>query len=166
MFDLIKKLTGLTSNEAELDRQEKARQTGEMDALNERNVGRQIRDARPMVVVAGPSGPPRNGIAQRRAEEDPDLLAKVKPFLRKGETIMQWFARTGIGAHQLLTYTHRDLKHLVAVVEGNRAEDTGAIEPKRSSIPSKFRVTFDASGDLDGAYSKSRMPNNIVEVGI
>jgi hypothetical protein len=142
----------------------KMKATEEASQRLTQNLNRQVEQAVPMQVVAGPNGPTRNGVARRRAPENPDLLAKVRPFLRKGETLMQFFSRTGISAHQLLTYTHRDLKHLVAVVEGNVAEDTGAIEPKRTPIPSKFYVSVEShqTGLLD-AHLQPRLPDNMVD---
>lgn len=133
--------------------------------LTERNISRAIETAKPSVIVAGPSAPAVNGVARKRAPEDEDLMKKVRPFLRKGEVLMQFIARTGISVHQLSTYTHRDLKHLVAVVEGNVAEDTGAIEPKRVPIPSKFYVTIGSTANIDGHLAKNKMPPNVVEVG-
>jgi hypothetical protein len=143
--------------------QAKSRAMEEMSQLNERNLTRQIREAKPMVVVAGPVGPARNGIARAVASEDKVLLDKSAPFRLKHEPLIAFFARTGVGAHQLRTLSHSELKRLIAVKLAN-ADDVR--EPKASKIPDKFRVTFDASGMLDAHLAKNNLPPNMLDTWI
>jgi hypothetical protein len=146
-----------------LDAQKKERAMGETEQVHDRNLGRQIEYAKthPMKIVAGPSGPALNGVAQKRAPEDVDLLKKTAHLRAKGESLLAFMARTGISLHQIINYTKRDIDNLYMVAKQNEMP-----EPKRTPIPDKFKVTIDASGDLDAHLAKNRMPDNIVEVGI
>jgi len=50
--------------------------------------------------------------------------------LQKGEKLMQFFARTGIGRAQILTMSKDDLRKAVALADQRNAEDGGFQPPK------------------------------------
>jgi hypothetical protein len=141
--------------------QAKIRAQQEMDQINERNIGRAIENAKPMPVVAGPAGPAVNGVARKHLGDDSVLLARTQHLRLKRETMGQFHARTGIGANQILTLSLKELEYLYKVTQQQEKVEP----PKATPIPSKFKVTFDASGDLD-AHLAPRLPANIIEVGI
>lgn len=153
---------GVLTEADKLDAQKKERAVGEMEQVHDRNLGRQMEYAKthPMTIVAGPSGPAVNGIARNVVSEDQDLLAKTQRLRAKGENLLAFMARTGISLHQIINYTKRDLDNLYAVAKLNEIP-----APKATKIPDKFKVTFEASGDLDAHLAKNRMPANMVEVG-
>ncbi len=132
---------------------------GEASFQNERNLNQQIRSAKPMAIVAGPVGPPLNGIARTVIGEDPELLKKSAPFRLKNETtVLAFIGRTGISAHQLRTYSKSELENLYRVVMSN--EDT-VVVPHTTGIPDKFRITFTSGGNIDAVTSK--MPPGIAD---
>ena len=124
----------------------KEKEMAESARLLDAHVARQVRDAKPMQVLAGPALSPVNGVARAVAGEDKELLEKTKGLRVKvqdplggfgkrclrDETLMEFFARTGISAHQVRTLTRRELERLHAVVEQHQVRTTplGALPPR------------------------------------
>lgn len=52
-------------------------------------------------------------------EQDADLLARTAHVRTPGEKIMQFFARTGLGLHQLRNMTKDEIKRFVDVTTAN-----------------------------------------------
>jgi len=140
--------------------QAKQRQVDEMSARLTQNLSLQVANAKPMPVLGGMPGPAVNGVARPFVGDDPELLKRTATVRKKNETLMQFYARTGVSAHQLTTLSRREIEKLVRLAESN--EDMNQPQPRATKIPAKFAVTFDASGDLDGAYSKPRLPDNLI----
>jgi hypothetical protein len=141
--------------------QAKIRAQQEMDLVNERAIGRQIENARPMPIVAGPVGAAINGVSRRVIGDDAVLLARTQHLRLKKETMGQFHSRTGIGANQILTLSLKELESLYKITQLQEKIEA----PKATPIPSKFRETFRADGFLDAHLVKNRMPPNVVEVG-
>ena len=126
-----------------------------------RNLSRQVAEAKPMPVVAGPVGPSVSGIARSVAPEDPVFAEKCKGLRKKGESLLAFCGRTELTLHEIRTKTRRELERLIALrAEARKWE--GVEEPKHTPIPSHLKITFDASGDLDGHYSRPRLPGNVI----
>lgn len=84
-----------------------------------------------MIVVAGPVEKMRNGVPVAVTGEDEELLKATRTVRKKGEALMQFYSRTGIGAHQCRTLPRRELERLVSIVEQNEGmKDTPDIFPK------------------------------------
>jgi hypothetical protein len=93
----------------------------------------------PMPIVAGQPEPATDNRTIRPvAAEEPELLARTKKFRRPKETMMQFHARTGLGAAQIRGMSQREIENFLAVVEQNdeRAAVPAIFEPKPR--PSKF----------------------------
>lgn len=154
----------MISQSDQLEGQAKIRAQQEMDQVNERNIGKQIENAKPMPVVAGPVGPAINGVAHKHLGDDSVLLARTQHLRLKRETMGQFHSRTGIGAHQILTLTLKQLEHLYKVTQLNEKVEA----PKASPIPAKFGVTCEchaADSHIDG-HLAAKLPNNMVDTWI
>ncbi|HVA17673.1 MAG TPA: hypothetical protein VMV59_08175 [Candidatus Dormibacteraeota bacterium] len=80
----------------------------------------------------------------------PDILAKVRPHLRRGENFMQFVARVGIGTAQIRQFTPEEISTHVRNAE-EREKDNPPIPisygPRTSSKPQPARK-FIALGGL------------------
>jgi hypothetical protein len=76
----------------------------------------------PMPVSAGPVQATREGRPFLKSiGDDAELLEKTKHVRRPKECLMEFYARTGIGAHQVRTLSMADLNTLVETVSKNEA---------------------------------------------
>ncbi len=94
----------------------------------------------PMQVVGGSALPPRDGRPAMRVggvEADSELLEKTKHVRRKGELMMQFFARTGCGAWQIRTSSKSEIAHFCETAQQNEEPIPSTLfEAKR--VPPKF----------------------------
>lgn len=144
-----------------LEGQAKERAMEEMSQLNEQNLSRQIRDAKPMPVVAGPVGPGMNGVARKHLGDDSVLLARTQHLRLKRETMGQFHARTGIGANQILTFSLKELERLYKVTQQQEKVEA----PRAVAIPDKFKVTIEShafDSHID-AHLATKLPPNMVD---
>jgi hypothetical protein len=74
--------------------------------------------------------------------EDQEVIRAVKHTMRKGEKLIQWYARVGLGKSQILRMTKDEISRVVAQAEINRKEEAlpprEAYEPKR--IPARITL--------------------------
>lgn len=111
---------------------------------NQMSIGHHIRSlvagiVRPLQILAGQPVPPTDGRPGRAvAAEDTDLLERTKKFRRPKETMMQFHARTGLGAAQIRTMGPREIENFLAVAEQNEEREAvpGMFDPRPR--PSKF----------------------------
>lgn len=76
----------------------------------------------PMPIVAGSALPSREGLPGRPllgVNADSELLAKTKHLRHKDESMMEFFARTMIGAHTIRNVSKAELDHLYEVATSN-----------------------------------------------
>lgn len=100
----------------------------------------------PMQIISGPAlTGTREGVARARVVgDDPVLLEKTKHVRNKKETMMQFFARTGIGAHQVRTLTKDALASLVDVATKNseyEEHSSAAVFFQPKPMPTRFLLT-------------------------
>jgi hypothetical protein len=99
-----------------------------------------------MHVVAGPGVPPTDGRAAVAAPaDDPELLERTKHVRLKGEPMMGFYARIGLGAAQIMQMSKSEITRFVETVEKNR-EDTerpakSDLEFAPKSVPPRFIIT-------------------------
>jgi hypothetical protein len=83
----------------------------------ERYLSRVIKSAAPMVIAAGPAPGTREGKpGPKVVGDDPELLDCTSHVRATKETMMQFFARTGLGAHQIRTMSKSEITKFVATV--------------------------------------------------
>lgn len=72
--------------------------------------------------------------------EDYAVIAALNKagVLNKGEKVMQWFARTLIGRHQVLSMTKDELKKAVTLADERNAND-GGFQPPKAFIEEQLR---------------------------
>ena len=123
----------MISNESKLDAQNKERQMGEMGQRLVRSLDRQVAEAVPMPVVAGPVVS-RNGVAPSIAPQDPIFLSKtagslISPALRlKNESLIAFCARTELSLHEIRTLPRKELERLIKIRAANRTAE-GVVAP-------------------------------------
>jgi hypothetical protein len=90
----------------------------------DRYLARLVRNAEPMVCVAGPAPATREGRpGPKFIGDDTELMEKTKHVRKPKERLMEFYARTGIGAHQVRTLSKPALTALVQTVSANANED-------------------------------------------
>jgi len=86
----------------------------------DRYLARVIKSAGPMVITAGPAPGTREGKPGPKVlGDDAELLEKTKHVRRSKECLMEFYARTGVGAHQVRTLSKSDITTLVETVSKN-----------------------------------------------
>jgi hypothetical protein len=105
-------------------------------------LGRLLDRVVPPTVVSGPlHRSPDGKFNWARRGEDPELLERTRCARGPKETVMEFIARTGLGAHQIRSMSREEILRFVAVVS-QQDEFTGhpttwvPLEPK--TIPAKF----------------------------
>lgn len=81
-------------------------------------IGGLLKSLRPMPVVAGASdaAPVDNRPIRTTVGEDTELLVKTEHVRKKGEKLMQFFARTGLGAAQIRPMSKGEITRFVETV--------------------------------------------------
>jgi hypothetical protein len=106
------------------------------------------------ITTGGPAYKATNGTEWRRAPEDPILLHRTEHVRLPRETMLEFHARTGLGASQIRTMSLEEIAHFVAVVTNpRRGEDAQwgggfwlppserAAPPVPKVVPRKFSIT-------------------------
>ena len=70
--------------------------------------------------------------------EDAEVIAKVRHTMIKGERLLQWYARVGLGKPQIMNMTKDQIAIFVATAEINRKNETlpsaESFEPRRPPL--------------------------------
>jgi hypothetical protein len=102
----------------------------------------------PMPILGGSGLPPMEGKPGRKVtgvDADPVLLERTKNLRKKNESMMEFFARTLIGAHAIRTASKEELARMYQVAISNpeyRENETVVFEtftPRRP--PTRFILT-------------------------
>jgi hypothetical protein len=107
-----------------------------------RYLARLVKSAEPMVIVAGPSLGTREGKpGPRVVGDDKELLDRTAHVRSKKETMMQFFARTGLGAYQIRTMSKSEISHFVET-----ASQHESVQPPTSTFgrPAPQRFVLEA----------------------
>ena len=74
--------------------------------------------------------------------DDPLVIDRVRHTMRKGEKMMSWYARTGIGKTQAMTMSRAEITRFVQQAETNRTQEPlpppELMEPRR--IPARITL--------------------------
>jgi hypothetical protein len=109
-----------------------------------RFVSRLIKSAQPMVITAGPAPGTREGKPGPRVlGDDAELLDRTAHVRTKKETMMQFFARVGLGANQIRTMSKSEISKFVEIVSANATDD---VRPPSSTFgrPAPQRFVLEA----------------------
>jgi len=95
----------------------------------------------PMKVLAGPTaGPQDNQIPRPVAGEDQELLERTKHVRLKGERMMQFYARVGLGAAQIRNMSFDEITRFCDVAEENLEQIPKVFEPRPT--PRKIKIAL------------------------
>jgi hypothetical protein len=95
----------------------------------------------PLKVVAGPvQGPVDNRAPRPVAGEDSELLEKTKHVRLKGERMMQFYARVGLGAAQIRTMSFDEITRFCDVAEETLEQTPKVFEPRPTSRKIKIAL--------------------------
>lgn len=95
--------------------------------------------ARPMTVVGGPTTGPQDNLVMRPvAPQDQELLDRTSHVRLKGEKLLQFYARVGLGPAQIRTMSRAEIKRFVDIAEENAEQQPKFFEP--TPLPQKIRL--------------------------
>lgn len=93
----------------------------------------------PLPIIAGANSDTiDNRLRRSYVGEDDELLARTSHVRRRKETMLQFYARVGLGAAQILTMTKSEITHFVSVAEQNEPWEPKLFEPK--PLPQRFMI--------------------------
>jgi hypothetical protein len=107
-------------------------------------LGRLLTGLRPMTVLAGQPLPPRDGKpGQQAAAEDGVLLERTAHVRKPKETMLEFFARVGLGSAQIRSMDKGEITRFVKVAMDSAQDretiDVKFFEPK--AVPPRFVLT-------------------------
>ena len=91
--------------------------------------------AKPPVVVAGVPMPVREGRVVKVLGDDSELLSKTTHVRHAGERLIQFHARTGLGAAQIRSMSRDQIAEFVNTVERNDKGWTSEPRAQKFSFP-------------------------------
>src|SRR5690349_15181264 len=95
----------------------------------------------PMPVVSGTPAKPAEGVAARPSVgDDEQLLAKTSHVRKPNERMMEFYARTGLGPAQILSYSRDEIARFVETVSSptHPMAPSNSLAPQQRRLPNKF----------------------------